>query len=74
MTELGGIISGEVTVDKMAVSCRNIWQSRHTMAYFIIGRDTRGMVVSIYLDPENDQGSTRETLVELEWTQGHLVQ
>jgi len=36
-------------------------------------RDGRGKVVSIYLDPDNPGGSTREALRELEWESGHVL-
>jgi hypothetical protein len=39
----------------------------------VIGREQRGMVVTIYLDPENTQGSTPDILMELEWTGAHII-
>ncbi|TVY73453.1 hypothetical protein LSUE1_G007726, partial [Lachnellula suecica] len=36
-------------------------------------RERRGMVVSIYLDPENPQYSTTQTISDLEWTGGSLL-
>ncbi|CZR56496.1 uncharacterized protein PAC_06384 [Phialocephala subalpina] len=35
--------------------------------------DERGVVVTIYIDPENDQGSISETIYELEWGGGALL-
>jgi hypothetical protein len=31
------------------------------------------MVVTVYYDPENQDGSTREILSNLEWSMGHLL-
>jgi hypothetical protein len=38
------------------------------------GKDKRGIVVEIFLDPENPQGSTPETLHALEWDEEALVE
>jgi len=46
---------------------------RHLNADVNTGRDGRGKVVSIYLDPDNPGGSTREALRELEWESGHVL-
>ncbi|KAH7323996.1 hypothetical protein BKA65DRAFT_481778 [Rhexocercosporidium sp. MPI-PUGE-AT-0058] len=35
--------------------------------------DTRGMVVSVYRDPDNPDGSTEEALDRLEWNSGYLL-
>lgn len=40
---------------------------------YVAGQDRRGKVVTIYLDPENPQGSTQTTLHELEWTSGAVL-
>lgn len=40
----------------------------------VTGRDERGLVVDIFLDPENPQGSTVETLHDLEWNEEALVE
>jgi len=39
----------------------------------MLGRDARGLVVSIYYDPENNDGSTRDALYNLEWNMGALL-
>lgn len=43
------------------------------VADYITGREARGMVVTIYLDPENEQGSTFDTLHALEWSRGGIL-
>jgi hypothetical protein len=40
----------------------------------VTGKDERGLVVDIFLDPENLQGSTVETLHDLEWNGKALVE
>jgi len=37
------------------------------------GRQARGLVVSIYLDPRNPLGSTAQTLYDLERNSGPLL-
>ncbi|KAE9364447.1 hypothetical protein N431DRAFT_355435 [Stipitochalara longipes BDJ] len=36
-------------------------------------RDSRGLFVSVYLDPRNPYGSTEDVLHEVEWNQGALL-
>jgi hypothetical protein len=37
------------------------------------GRTGRGKVVTIYLDPENPEGSTENTLYALEWSRNGIL-
>jgi hypothetical protein len=68
---------GEVIEDRMGVCTTRF--SFYEVQYYHnadphAGRDKRGVVVTIYLDPENrDGGSTSDILSKLEWEGGRLV-
>lgn len=57
----------------MAVSISSADVLIECIADSFIGREERGIVVSIYLDPDNEQGSTSNTLYSLEWTSASIL-
>lgn len=50
--------------DKCRTSCS---------ANYFKGKEGRGIVVSVYRDPDNPEGSTKEALDNLEWSSGSLL-
>jgi hypothetical protein len=61
----GIVITGEGTTDMMGV--RNTIHINVNDTNSVAGLAERGVVVSIYLDPDNEEGSTHQILENLEW-------
>jgi hypothetical protein len=70
--ERGIVVTGEGTIDIMGV--RNTMHISANDTNPVVGLAQRGVVVSIYLDPDNEEGSTQQILEDLELTYDPVLQ